>query len=105
MPATPIQTLPQSPPPIWQLGDAILDLTAEQFRFKRRQLRLNQRLIQDLNIDSLDLVEFIMNIESTFNITVDDASTKRFFASGQVTLQDMASLVFHLWGTGKPTRR
>ena len=102
MPATPTQTLPSSPPPVWQIGYALLDLTAKQFGFKRRQMRLHQRVIQDLNIDSLDLIEFITNIENTFNITVDRDSAKHFFSSPQVTLQDVTCMIFHLWGTGKP---
>jgi acyl carrier protein len=42
--------------------------------------------LQEIGIDSLDLVEIIMDIEEQFNITIDDAEAERLKTVGEVIL-------------------
>jgi len=94
---------PAAPPPIWQLELDVLEMSAEQLGVARQELFPHLRLIQDLHVDSLDLVEYMMEVEDRFEINVSDADAQRLFITQQVTLHDIATLVFHLWGNGRRT--
>ena len=47
-------------------------LIAKQFGLPVDNIGINTSLVGDLNADSLDLVEIVMNIEREFNIKIED---------------------------------
>ncbi len=104
MPATSFQTLPSAPPPVWQLDEAIIKIAATVSGIKPQKITAKSLPIPDPGPERPPWLDFIMQIEHAFEITVDDASAKRFFTSRNFTLHDVAIMVFHLWGTGKPAR-
>jgi acyl carrier protein len=97
--------LPKAPLPIWQIEEAVLDVVAEQQGLPRGKLTPQLRLVEDLNIDSLDVLDLLFWIENTFEISTDKELTKRVFAQSPFTLHHFAELVFYCWGTGASRRK
>jgi acyl carrier protein len=85
----------------------VLDVASEQLGIARHKLRPDDRLIQDLNCDSLDLVELIMALEETFQVTLPNDTPcpvyKAIFARQPFRLSDLAELVYLQQGTGTRT--
>ncbi|MGA9530589.1 MAG: acyl carrier protein [Candidatus Babeliales bacterium] len=52
-------------------ADKLMKLIMEEFHVDRDQLQ-PQVTFQDLNADSLDMVQLIMKVEDTFNISIHD---------------------------------
>jgi acyl carrier protein len=52
--------------------EKIKNIIIEKFDIKTNQLTKKLRLKEDLGADSLDLVEFIMDLEKEFNINISD---------------------------------
>ena len=62
------------------------------------------RLMQDLHVDSLDVVELIMAIEDAFNVSLPDKAPdpiyKQLFTRPQFCMRDFAELVYIRQGCG-----
>ncbi|HHY96808.1 MAG TPA: acyl carrier protein [Acholeplasma sp.] len=55
----------------------IIEIISEELNVDKTTINETTRLREDLNVDSLDVVELIMRIEETFDVTVsDEAATK-----------------------------
>lgn len=91
-------------PPLEELEAAVCNVVAEQTGIARDRLRLDSRLIEDLHIDSLDLVELTLALEDRFGVSIPDDSARLPFVTGSVTIGDLARIVEHQWGTGTPPR-
>lgn len=50
----------------------IKDILAKQFGINFDVISLNQYLVDDLNADSLDLVEITMTLETKYKIVIED---------------------------------
>lgn len=85
----------------------VLALSAEQFGIRPAKISLNTRPVQDLGIDSLDLIEWMMAIEEAFDVSLPDAKEvgdpayKEVFTRAELTFRDMAELVHLRWGSGR----
>lgn len=57
------------------ITEQIIDLTVDQVNCPREQVVPEAEFVADLGFDSLDVAEFVINIEDTFSIEVpvDDA--------------------------------
>jgi acyl carrier protein len=53
------------------LGMKIENIIKEHFAITDRSIDHDSNFIEELNLDSLDLVEFVLNIESTFETELD----------------------------------
>lgn len=53
------------------LEASVIKLTSE---FTNKEILLRKRLVEDLGMDSLDLVEYVMALENEFDIEIDDSS-------------------------------
>lgn len=60
----------------------------EQLGIREEDIALDNRLIDDLDADSLDLVELVMALEEEFEINITDEEAEKF-----VTVQDVADFV------------
>ena len=56
-----------------EILEKLRDLVCEQLRLERNEVQLDTEIIKGLGADSLDLVELLMNVESEWNIIVDDS--------------------------------
>ncbi|MBI4633072.1 MAG: acyl carrier protein [Deltaproteobacteria bacterium] len=55
-----------------KLEDRIIEIIMEQLNVTREECVSEASFINDLGADSLDLVELIMEMEETFDVTVSD---------------------------------
>ena len=98
-------TSPNEPPALWEIEHRLFHIVAEQQSLPLARLRPESRLIEDLHIDSLDLVELIMWIEEEFDVSIPDDAHRLPFITGSVTLRDLSRIVAHHWGSGQPARK
>jgi len=50
----------------------------------KRDVRLESNLTDDLNLDSLDTVELVMEMEKKYNIAISDAKAEKLKTVGNV---------------------
>ncbi len=92
-------------PAAWEIEWRVLQVTAKQCGLDFDSLTPNSRLIEDLGIDSLEVVELIMALEEEFGVTIPDEAAQQVFTRSPVTLRDLAFLVRQRWETGTPARK
>lgn len=66
------------------MKERILELIAEQFNKDVDELDENTSFVDDLNADSIDIVELIMSIEDEFDIEIEDEELKDLETIGDV---------------------
>lgn len=54
------------------MEDRIIEIISEQFNIEIEKINLDTDLQDDLNADSLDLVELIMSFEDEFDLEIED---------------------------------
>jgi formylglycine-generating enzyme len=91
-------------PPLWQIEFRLCDLIAEQTAIARGHITPSSRLLEDLHIDSLELVELFLGVEEEFCVSIPDDMGKLTFVRDPATVSVLAEIVRHQWGTGKPRR-
>ena len=86
----------------------VCDIAAEQLQIPRNEVSPASRLIDDLNCDSLDLIELVMALEERFGVTVHPQDStpigKAIFTRKDFRLADLAEVIYVQQGTGKPDR-
>ncbi|MCC9600789.1 SUMF1/EgtB/PvdO family nonheme iron enzyme [Stieleria sp. JC731] len=84
-------------------------VTSQQLGIKLCKVKPDSRIIEDLNCDSLDAIELIMEVEEAFSVTIPDTPAnpvgKLIFARQPFRIRDLAEYVFLNQGTGVPVRR
>jgi len=60
----------------------------EALNVKENEITLESNLRDDLNIDSLDAVELVMELEDTFGIKIEDAEAQKF-----ATVKDVVDFI------------
>lgn len=66
------------------MKDKILKLIAEQFNTDINSLDENISFIDDLNADSIEIVELVMSIEEEFDIEIEDEVLEKINTIGDV---------------------
>lgn len=94
-----------SPPALWELELRVITITAEQQGIPRERIGPDSRILEDLNIDSLDMVELLMALEEQFNVSIPDDIGKKMFVRSPLTIKALAEIVRHQWGTGVASRQ
>ncbi|MEN9675538.1 MAG: Serine/threonine-protein kinase pkn1 [Verrucomicrobiota bacterium] len=92
------------PPDLWQLEIRVIELTAESEGISREKIRPDSRILEDLHIDSLGMVELLMTLEEQFGVSIPDDIGKQMFIRSPLTVTALAEIVRHQWGTGTPSR-
>ena len=86
----------------------VCDVASRQLEIPRDEVEPRSRLIDDLQCDSLDLLELIMQLEDEFLVTIPDDPKnpvgKSVFTRHPFRLSDLAEIVYLQQGTGKPKR-
>ena len=55
----------------------VFEIIAEQMQVPKEQITLETHFINDLGADSLDVVEMVMEMEETFDITIPDEDSDK----------------------------
>ena len=71
-----------------KLMEEICTAIAKQLRKPVAEVTATKKLKEDLNTDSLDLVELMMNLEEQYNITIADEDLTKL-----QTIQDVANYI------------
>ena len=60
-----------------QVEETVCRLAAEQVAMARAEVDLDTGLFSDLNFDSLNVVEFMMEIEDAFDVSIPDEQAEQ----------------------------
>ena len=66
------------------MEDRILQIIAEQFNFDKEDLTEDMNFQDDLNADSIELVELVMTIEEEFETEVSEEDLEKLKTIGDV---------------------
>ncbi len=66
------------------MEEKIINLIADQFHMSASQLSVDMSFKDDLDADSIELVELIMTLEEEFDIEVEDESLENIETIGDV---------------------
>jgi acyl carrier protein len=64
--------------------DKIRDVVVKKFKVQPENVSGKTRLREDLNVDSLDAVELIMELEDTFNVKISDDEAQKLKTIGDI---------------------
>src|SRR5262245_30419718 len=92
-------------PPLWEIEFRVAELTSQQTGIARTTIKPDSRLLEDLHIDSLEMVELILATEEEFCVTIPDDVGQQMFVRQPVTIAVLAEIVRHQWGTETPERK
>ncbi|GEO73369.1 hypothetical protein FD30_GL000522 [Levilactobacillus namurensis DSM 19117] len=62
----------------------IADIIADRFEVDRDQINEQLNFKQDLDADSIDFVEFVLELEDTFNAEISDEDAEKLNTIGEV---------------------
>jgi acyl carrier protein len=62
----------------------VIELAAEQVGAKPQEVTPATHFVNDLNFDSLNKVEFVMELEDEFGTSVDDETAEKLHTVGEV---------------------
>ena len=68
--------------------EQIIDIISKQLKAEAEEITPDTNIMEDLNADSLDVVELLMAIEETFGVTVPDEDVQ-----GLKTVKDIVDYV------------
>ncbi len=66
------------------IREKVIDITVKKLGVERSQITDDASFTKDLGADSLDTVEYIMELEKEFNITIEDTEAEKIQTVGQV---------------------
>ncbi len=66
------------------MKDRILEIIAEQFHVNVEDLEEDTNFVDDLNVDSIELLELVMAIEDEFDIELEDDVLENITTVGDV---------------------
>ena len=64
--------------------ETVIDLISKNLEVPKEKLNADTDIINDLDADSLDLVEMVMNIEDEFDLEIDDDVLTNLHTIGDV---------------------
>ena len=69
-------------------SDILFPMVAEQLGVELEKVTLDAKFVDDLQADSLDVVELVMNVEEQFGIEIDDT-----VAGDMETIKDVVDYI------------
>ena len=67
-----------------EIFEKLKNIIVEQFGVNQEVVKEEATFVDDLEADSLDIVELIMNIEEEFNMEIPDEETEKIVTVGDV---------------------
>ena len=64
--------------------ETVAGMIAKQLRMDEKDITPDKRLVEDLKADSANVMVLIMDLEDTFNLTVDDSAIATLRTVGAV---------------------
>jgi len=66
------------------IEDKVLTIVSEQMAINKAEITRETSFINDLNADSLDIVELVMEFEDNFDMSIPDEEAEKIKTVGQV---------------------
>lgn len=66
-----------------EIREKVLELIADHMKIPREELDLDQRFVEDLGADSLEIMELIMELEDVFNLDIPEEKWRNLKTVGQ----------------------
>lgn len=66
-----------------EIETAIIEIVAEQMGVDKAEINAKTSFVNDLNADSLDTVELVMEFEDEFELTIPDEEAEKIQTVGQ----------------------
>jgi len=70
-------------PSVAEIEDKVFQIVAEQMSVDKGELNRNTSFVNDLNADSLDTVELVMELEDEFDLTIPDEEAEKLKTIGE----------------------
>lgn len=67
-----------------EVAAKVIEIVAKQFAVSKEKVKMETRFQEDLSGDSLDTVEFVMELEDAFNIEIPDSMSEKIKTVGDV---------------------
>ncbi|WP_373842931.1 acyl carrier protein [Limosilactobacillus sp.] len=67
-----------------EIFDKVSEIVADHFDVDRAKITDDLNLKTDLDADSIDFVEFVLELEDTFNEQIDDDEAEKLSTIGEV---------------------
>lgn len=67
-----------------ELQDKVIKLVSEATKMDSANISLNTSFVDDLNLDSLDMVELMMKMEDEFGVEIPEDETENLKSIGDV---------------------
>lgn len=65
-----------------EIFNKIVDILVERFELKPDQITNSLNFKEDLNADSIDIVEFVLELEDTFGAEISDEAAENLITVG-----------------------
>ena len=65
------------------VAERVMDIVAEQLSVDREKVKPETSFVNDLNADSLDIVELVMEFEDNFEMSIPDEEAEKIKTVGQ----------------------
>jgi len=65
-----------------ELEEKVIDIVCKQLNVDKSKVTLQTSFINDLNADSLDLVELVMALEDNFGVSIPDEEAEKIQTVG-----------------------
>lgn len=65
--------------------EKLRDIIVDHLQLKREDIKSECRVVEDLNADSLDIVEMIMDLEDEFGVSIPDEAVAELKTVGDIS--------------------
>jgi len=69
---------------LMELQDKVIKLVSEATKMDAANISLNTSFVDDLNLDSLDMVELMMKMEDEFGVEIPEDETENLKSIGDI---------------------
>ncbi len=73
----------QAVPSAAEIEAKVIEIVAEQMSVNKGEITRNTSFVNDLNADSLDTVELVMELEDEFDMTIPDEEAEKLKTVGE----------------------
>ena len=67
-----------------EIEDKVVQIVSEQLSVEKGEISHETSFVNDLNADSLDTVELVMELEDEFDLTIPDEDAEKLKTVGEV---------------------
>ncbi len=70
-------------PKVAEIETKVIQIVSEQMSVDKNEISRNTSFVNDLNADSLDTVELVMELEDDFELTIPDEEAEKLKTVGE----------------------